>query len=373
MFAKIIVWGFFICTLSWMLKAFFLGLYPDFSVYYYGSKIYLSGQNPYLSGQKLFSGYSYPPTVFLLFAPFILLTFQNAENLWLFLNVLFLFASLIFLTKIFSIKFFSNTNLILAGLTFISFPVKFTLGMGQINNLILLLLVVSLLLLKKKREFYSGFFLGLSLGIKIFPLFLPLYFLIKGKQKILLGLLSCVVMLTIIVLFFVPVKVYLTFVKDVFPYFFSSSWKLEYYSQSLSAFVGRTFGTGELGNIIKFFLTLQIVITTLFVILKTKQKSFCETSLMFGFLITATMLVNTFSWQHHFVWLIIPFYATFFYMMRGKHGKREFILLGISYFLVVVNFKYPATIPAIFLSHVFYGTLILFFIEARLLFLKKQK
>lgn len=211
---------FFGGTLLWMLRALFLGLYPDFSVYYYGSQLFLSGQNPYLSGQKLFSGYSYPPSVFLLFVPFVLLPFQASQSLWVFLNVLFLIASIILLAKLFSVKFFSDTNLILSGLIFLSFPVKFTLGMGQINILILLFLVLSLYFLKIKNDFFGGVFLGLSLVIKLFPLLLPVYFLLKLNKKILTGFLAIFGAAFLSVFIFVPEKTNLYFFHNVVPYFF---------------------------------------------------------------------------------------------------------------------------------------------------------
>ncbi|MDO8269797.1 MAG: glycosyltransferase family 87 protein [Candidatus Levybacteria bacterium] len=351
----------------------FLGLYPDFSVYYYGSKFFSAGQNPYLSGQALFSGYSYPPIVFLLFIPFTFLPFQISEVSWIFLNVAFLITAIIFLTKIFSISFFSRVNLLLSSFVFLSFPTKFTLGMGQMNIVILLLLVLSLYFIKQKKDFYGGLLLGVSLMLKLFPLLLPFYFIIRLKKEILLGIFSSIIGATFLVVLFVPTNIYLYFMSNVVPYFFSSSWKLEYYSQSLSAFVGRTFGVGDVGVALKIGLTLTIVLITFFIVLKKQEKDFLATSLIFGFLITATMLINTFSWQHHFVWLIIPFYATTFYLIKKRFGKSEFIMLGVSYFLVSINFKNPEIIPVLFRSHVFYGTLILFFVNARLLFLKKQK
>lgn len=209
--------------------------------------------------------------------------------------------------------------------------------------------------------------------LKLFPLLLPFYFIIRLKKEILLGIFSSIIGATFLVVLFVPTNIYLYFMSNVVPYFFSSSWKLEYYSQSLSAFVGRTFGVGDVGVALKIGLTLTIVLITFFIVLKKQEKDFLATSLIFGFLITATMLINTFSWQHHFVWLIIPFYATTFYLIKKRFGKSEFIMLGVSYFLVSINFKNPEIIPVLFRSHVFYGTLILFFVNARLLFLKKQK
>jgi hypothetical protein len=243
--------------------------------------------------------------------------------------------------------------------------------MGQLNMLVLSLMVYSLWLLKKKKEFASGIVLGISLIIKLFPILLPVYFLLSLKGKILLGVLTSFLITALLVVVFVPFQTYSQFIFNVLPSFVTS-WKLDYYNQSLAGFVGRSFGTGELGNALKTAFSLSIVFMTFFIVLKNKQMDFVTFSLKLGTLITASLLINTFSWQHHFVWLIIPFYITFFYLIKHKSDKKYLILLFISYFLVSMNFKDSNFLPVLFQSHVFYGTLILLFIDFKLLFDNKK-
>lgn len=364
----------------WLLRALFLGFYPDFSGYYYGSKYLFSGLNPYLGGGSLYTQYVYPPVVLILFFPFTLFNFQTAEIAWTILNFILLFASLFYLSKIFSINFFSKTNLLLMSLVFISFPTKFTLGMGQINILVLWLMVYGIWLMKKRKEFLSGIFLGVSLVIKLFPILLPVYFLLNFNKKILLGMFVSFIAPVLLVLFFIPQKIYLNFVFQTFPTLITS-WKLDYYNQALSGVIGRSFGTGSFSTSLKIILSSIVVFITFFAILKNRQKDFVSTSLKIGTIITASLLINTFSWQHHFIWLIIPFYASFCYLrasatsMFAKQKKLKvwyFVILGISYILISMNFSDPKVLPILFQSHVFFGTLILLFLSLKLLFLEQS-
>lgn len=180
-------------------------------------------------------------------------------------------------------------------------------------------------------------------------------------------MLSCFLLLAMTVLIFIPEKTYLYFIQNVVPYFFSSSWKLEYYSQSLSAFIGRTFGTGQLGNFIKLTGSIFVIATTLLTVLKNREKEFENRAFIFSYLIVATMLINTFSWQHHFVWLVIPYYAVVSFLIKNKKKVRWFLLTFISYILVSINFKNPNVLPVFFQSHVFYGTLILYVMQLKFL------
>ncbi len=372
-FSFVITCLIFLVSLFLLLKALFLGLYPDFSVYYYGSKYFISGKNAYEMGKNLYSGYSYPPVVLLLFVPFTMLPFASAEFLWTLLNFVFLFVSLFMLAKIFSISWHSKMSLLLMSLVFISFPTKFTFGMGQINIFILLLMVLSLWFLKQKKEMLSGVFLGVSLMIKFFPILLPFYFLVKKQTTIIVGLIFSIIAAVLFMLVFVPLRTNIYFINKVVPGFFSESWKLDYYSQSLSAFVGRTFGIGEVGSMLKILLTI-VVITIIFIaVIKNRKKNFESFSLQFGAIITATILTNTFSWQHHFVWLVIPFYATLFYLKKQKFSKKYFILLIASYILVSTNLKNPEIVPVLFRSHVFYGSVILLGMQTKLLLDKKSE
>ena len=357
------------CSLSfiWLLKALFLGLYPDFRVYYYVSKLFLQGINYYAHPELLHISYSYPPIDFLLFLPFTVFSFPIAETIWTILNFIFLLASLYYLSKIFSLRLFSTLGMLLSGLTFMAFPTKFTIGMGQLNLLVLFLIVYGLWLAKQKKFISTGVLLGAALSIKFSPVFLPFYFLLRLNKKVLSGMILTFLITLLLVVIFVPYHTYTYYILKIFPDFVVSSWKLEYYNQSLSGVIGRSVGTGAGAGYLKTIITLVAVSVTFWVILKNKQKDFLSTLIVIGTLITLSLLFNTFSWQHHFVWTIIPFYSSVFFMLKKKMGTKYYIALIISYVLISINFSDPNVLPVVFQSHVFYGALLLLLIDLHIL------
>jgi hypothetical protein len=149
--AKILAWIIFLATFVLLAKSLFLGFYPDFNTQYYVPQIVLKGINPYAGSSMLYTPQVYPPTMFLLYYPFSLLPLSYASYLYVFLSFSSLFVSLYFLANYFEIKFFSTINLVLMSFVLIFFPVKFTLGMGQINLLLLMVLVVSLYFFERKK------------------------------------------------------------------------------------------------------------------------------------------------------------------------------------------------------------------------------
>lgn len=378
------------CTLSflWLCKAMLLGYYPDFNTQYYVPHLVFAGHNPYLGGSGLYTPQVYPPTEFIFFLPFSLLPLKLSSYLYTALSILSLIASLFLLAKIFNVKFLSKINLLLMGLVFMMFPVKFTLGMGQINLLVLWLMVYGLWLMKKRKEFCVGVVLGVSLVIKLFPILLPVWILVSSPPatnmrsiagrsfhsngiRIILGIAFALTIAIVFVLIFIPWEVNLTFLK-IFPSLLSS-WKLDYYNQSLGGFIGRSWGTDELATILKQALSVTLILTTFFVVLKNRKPDIYSTGLIFGSLINLNLIVNTFSWQHHFVWLIIPFYSTFFYLRKIKAKNIYYLLLTISYLLISINFKDPSILPTLFQSHVLFGGLILLGLDLYLLVDRKRQ
>lgn len=375
----------FICLASfiWLLKVFQLGSYPDFMTQYNVPKMIISGQNPYTGGNNLFTPQVYPPSVFFLFLPISFLSLSLASYLYVFLSIFALIVSLYLLSQIFEFKFFGISNLIMMTLVFLSFPVKFTLGMGQINIFILLIMVLALWFLKKKRDFISGIFLGLSIVIKFFPLFLPVYLLIKFKKgnrgmalpwtrlkiwykkkqlredlEMIDGIFLVIAIVGLLIIFFIPKEIYLQFFFQTIPSLLSS-WKTDYYNQALSGLVSRSFGIGYLALVIKTVVSLSITVITLSILTKNENTNFIYTALKFSILITLSLAVNTFSWQHHFVWLIIPFYSTIYFLRKAKAGKIYFVVLVILYLLVSLNLKYPNNAFVVLQSHVLFGTVLL--------------
>ena len=368
---KIFVWIAFVVALILLAKSLFLGFYPDFNTQYYVPQLVLRGINPYAGSGVLYTPQVYPPTMFLLYYPFSIIPLVASSYLYTILSFCCLFVSLYFLSKYFGIKFFSDLNMILMTFVFIFFPVKFTLGMGQINILLLMVLVLCLYFLKEKKYVASGMVLGVSIVLKLFPLLLPLLFLKPLNKKVFYGLIVTIAVSCALVFLLIPQKILFQFFS-VIPSFINS-WKLDYYNQALSGIIGRSFGFGQIASTLKTSISLLIVIVVIFSIFKNRLTDTYSVALKYGTIIAVNILINTFSWQHHFVWMIIPLYATFFYIRKKKYPKKYYILIIVSFLLMAGNLSNPVVLPIILRSHVFIGGILLLIFDCYLLVKKPSR
>jgi hypothetical protein len=357
----------FVLSLFFIIKTLFLNYYPDFRVHYLAPLAIFKGLNPYLGGKNYFTPDVHPPFTILLFSPFTLFSYYLAEKLWTLLSIIFLLVSLDLIFKINKEKMFSGVGLILCSIIFsFYFPVKFTLGMGQINFLILFLTLLSIYFLQKKKHNFSGVFLGLSIMIKLFPvLFLP-YLMILKKWRILFSFMLVCLFTLLLTFIIIKPDINLYFYKNIVPTLLNG-WKTDYYNQSLSGFLGRQMGPGFLREALRELISVVLIALSFLIIWLKNSKKAAAVNLTFSLLITLSLLINNFSWQHHFVWLLFPFITIFYFMKDKKLSWYYYLVLGISFFLVGFNLKSPNLLPVILISHVFYGALMLWGLNLYLL------
>lgn len=362
---KLFSFLFFLFSFLILLRVFFLNNYPDFNVTYYSSKFALSGINPYIGGKGLFVSQVYPPIFMLLLSPVWILPFFVSAVIWTLFSIFSIFVSVYLIFKTNSKNIFSSLGFFVLGLIFLSFPLKFTLGMGQVNNFIFLIVVLAILFLNKNRRLVSGLILSLSLAIKFFPIFFPLYFLVMKKWKILTSVILGFIFLYLIAFIFIDPKINLYFYKDVFLTLLGG-YKTDYYNQSLAGFIGRSFNQQLTREVTKYLLSIFFVAISFFAIWKTRKIKYIQ-NMHLGLLITLNLLVNNFSWQHHFVFMIFPFLATLFFIIDKKLKYRYLLILFISYVLISINLKNPNDFPIILQSHVFYGAVLLWVLQVFLI------
>jgi alpha-1,2-mannosyltransferase len=365
---KLVIALFFTCSFAVLLKALFLPGYSDFSAYYYVPKMAFGAVNPYIGQQNLFTATTYPPFSFIFFVPFLVFPFLIAAKILTFLSIAALFASIILIFKTVRLRIKSYLFLLICGLSFYYFPTRFTLGMGQINLIILLFITAFLYFLDKKQKILSGLFLSLSIAIKLFPVLLLPYLLIKRQYKILLSACLAILIFIFLSFIFIPKEINNYFYLKIFPTFFNV-FPTDYYNQSITGVVGRGVADTSSRVILKTVFVLIFLIATFWVLIKSKIKNI---NLETGYIICASLLINAFSWQHHFVWLFLPLIFTLLFLIKKSAKRLLFIILGISYALCALNLKQPYAFPVIVQSHVFFGTLVLWLLDSYLL-LKSNK
>lgn len=339
--------------------------YPDFSSYYYAPIKAFNNENPYLGGKDFFTPFVYPPPVILFFFPFTFLPFFIAQKVFLIISIFCLLLSIGLLFKIFKLAPISILGLFFITLVLNYFPEKFTLGMGQINNVVLLMVTLFIYFYVKKNEFLSGVFLTFAIALKLFPVLLIIFLIFNRRWKTLLSVILTGFAISLFVLLFVNSWITSYFLVTVLPSLLES-WKADYYNQSLSAFLIREFGNLEFASLLRPVISAILIIISL--VFVWMYKNYDRIGLLsVSLLITVSLIVNTFSWQHHFIWVLIPLLITFYYINDNHLGKPYYFILGLSYLLMALNMKDPSSFPVFLQSHVFYGALLLYMLNVHLL------
>jgi len=331
---------------------------PDFDVFYYAAQETLYYHNPYQS-QKLFTAFNYPVTTILLYLPLLLFPYTQAQNIFLIITMLFI--PLIILLSLHILKKYRLTYfLFFYFLSLLFFPINFTLGMGQSNIIGLFFIMMSYYFLSQSKNIISGIFLGLGIIIKPILIFLLLFFVLRKKWCILLfGIfIYAYVFLISGIIFGFDLHIY--YFTHVIPDLFQLSGREVYYNQGLTGFISRLTDSLALRRIIPALISTIIVtsITYQYWIKKYRHELFL------ALLLTTLVIIDTLSWQHHFVFLMFPFIAAFFEIGKIRRKNVFYFLLACAYILVSRTIKNPQMFKifpsSLILSHTFYGTCILF-------------
>ncbi len=366
-FIKILLLGAVLLSLSVFLRSATLDLYPDYNTYYYGTVNLINTDNPYITTESMFAAFIYPPFSLIFFTPFTLFPYSVSENVFTFFSITCFFASIVILFKIFEIRILNIFGLVLIILLLNFFPVKFTLGMGQINNIILLLITLFLYFYLKTKDELAGIFLSIALSLKIFPILL-IAFLIRSKRwKIIFSIILSIIALYTISYFYVGHTTFFYFFETTLPSIIGSQADA-YYNQSFSAFLNRAIDNPLLTRFILIISGIILFSTSIIAILKQKNADTFLELLCISNLIILNLIFNSIAWQHHYVWTIIPLLATLFYIKQNRINMKYVTILALSFLLIAINLKDPQAFPVLIRSHALYGAVILYCLQLYLLF-----
>ncbi len=340
-----------------------LGL--DFRVYYEAAWMIIRGLNPYRGILISAFPFNYPPPAFLFLFPLGLLAYREASIIW---NLLSVISLVIAIFLIFRVAFPTGKKLFFLIFLFLFtlpfFPVKFNIGMGQINNFILLFSVLSLFLYQRNHKLLSAFFLAFATGIKLAPVIFVFYFLINKDYRQVLRFLICLLVVFALPIVLVPLSFQTDYFLKVLPLSFNLNAKDWYYNQSVWGLAARSFSRPPVIYIFSYFFTAVFLEVTYWRGRKIPGLR------ALGAVACLYLLIHPIALQHYFGFTIIPFIIlTADFLKKGT--IPEWFFLFIAYFLTAVNIKNFASVPAeykIILSHDFFGVLLLW-----LLLLFKEK
>jgi hypothetical protein len=345
----------------------------DFRAYYQAGSLISSRVNIYEHG-IVEGGYLYSPTFAVLLIPLSWLPQIPAATLWYIGNIISLILLIllsIYLNVQTEQKFttwvkthflrYDKNNKLLLFIVFTTFIVsaRFWLNNiehGQINLQIWCMALFSIYFRKQNRYLLSGLLLGLVIIIKVLPLLLLFYFLVKRDLKII----YITVLFIIGLLMFPSIIIGWHFNIDLLQYWYSNVMMFSYNhlaasagdsNQSLPAMIVRFLSnvpgneeTGQAVNLFSFPIpkvlmlagVLQIIFISIipFIVIQRKVDQWVKENIEISVLFISAVLLPPLAWKAYYVASIMA-YATLIYLLLNKrinfYRKTIIIFIVLSF------------------------------------------
>ena len=306
----------------------------DFSVYIDGAKTVLDGENPYKL--KFFDRYNYSPAATLFFVPLASLPIELSEWLFTILSVVSVWLTVSWILRILDWEPDRVVKWLIFAASLKMFPVKLTLVLGQINLIVLALIVGSYYFVKiRKRDTVSGILFGLATILKLTPLPLLIYFLLRKKWKAIWWFGATVAALTAAggLIFGWGLTEY--YFKTVLPSLMGEVTKAtvnaSYMNQSITALMARFGVFGNLNSAIRLGISFILGIKVIKIIKAINEEEKTKEFVAFWNLaIIALLFLPVFVWQHHYVFLLPAWIVLLNIAVKNKR-LFDWIVVGISY------------------------------------------
>jgi len=337
---------------------------PDFSVFWMASRDFLTRKNLY-SNPNLVYQLLQPPLTLVFYIPLSPISYRYAQAIFILLSFASIVGAALISLKITFDKIPWHYFLLVLLLALTAFPTKYTLGMGQVNTISLFILLSGFYFYLRRSYKIAGILLGLSIISKPIFGFLLLFFLLEHERRVILYILGTLIGGFLLSTLVSNIGLYQYWIEKVFPPLLGMGGREVYYNQGISGFISRLTPNLAIRGSTTILVSILVVGLSSFLAFKKDNKQ-----LLFSLFLITLLLVDSLSWQHHFVWLIFPFVLLTAYAIRLKNAVI-LGLIGIAYLLVSWNFKNPSlylVFPKILLlSNQFYGAVILWGINVYLL------
>jgi alpha-1,2-mannosyltransferase len=365
-----------------------MGIAPDLANNYSGAQTLRSGGMIYSTNLPLFVGYDNPPLTAVLMMPLTLVDLQAAITLFFSLNVAFLLTTLALIyaaKREYLLRY--PYWLVVPALVLNLDPVFDSMLLGQLDLVILLLIVLCYWAYRNDRDILAGCSLGLAAMVKLSPVMLILYFLLKREYRVFISALVAGLIVGTLSLAAAGVEAHVIFITRILPTLLAGSAQME--NQSLNGFFNRLFlgpsFTTELAQvpslpqvrILTLLASLVLVGTAAFLVReRLASRHGLRFDLEFSLVVVLLPLISSIAWHHYMTWYILPFLLLLNPRLRDRLPRRTYLVLatiGFSFYatLCIPIGSYPANLPhgpgELLLSVRLYGALAFYGILAYLL------
>ena len=263
----------------------------------------------------IFCGYVGPPVTALLHVPFLALGHDAGVPWFRIVAVLGMVGALVLTARVLPSGSRAPAALLGVGALLISFPFANTIDVGQGNEFVMLGLAAGIWGVMRGRWGVAGIGLGLATLLKVSPVLLIIYLLLRGERRpaIWAAATGAVLSLTA-ALVGRPLELW-NWLRDVAPEIGRGS--LHVWNQAGVGWLARLTSSGHVDLAVQrtlpqFWSLLAYALAGVTVVaLWSHRRNRPIVPLELGLLVLVALLVGPLSWEHYFVWAFIPFVLCF--------------------------------------------------------------
>jgi hypothetical protein len=256
---------------------------------------------------------AHPPTSVLLALPLALFSYPHAVLAW---NVISLIALAVSLWLVARELVLPCTMLLpAAALLSLCHPVYGNVYQGQLT-LILVLLVTGIWAFERSGQLsLAGILLGLAAAIKLFPLYLVVYFLARGRFRVLITVALALLVLSVATALVLGVDTYRDYLRIVLPE--QAKFRSFSYNLSIAGFWHKLFNpVTETGPVVPLWscpllahwgtITSDFATTVIVVLLAYSARTRAQQEIAFATAVTCMLLVSPVTWDFSLPLLLVP-------------------------------------------------------------------
>lgn len=356
-----------------------IGYGQDFTKAYYpaGSLIIQNPFRMYYTYQgEACRGFVNIPILAFLFTPFSLINKSTSLLIFTILGWAIFIANLLFLIRIAQLAELQIK--ILAGLFIINGPFYYSLKVGNTTHFVLFIFILALYLIQRKRDIWGGVFLAIAALIKVPLLLLGVYFIIRGRRRVIIGFGTSIIAVVGASLLFFGFNLHLAWYRECIAPFANKPIGA-FNVQSVNGFLARLLLKSELNSwqlievgwdfkVVRYLILCLLIGGTTLICWRCKTPTTIEVeNLEFSIVLCLTILTSPISWTHYYLLLLLPLSLYLGNKLAVPKGRVWFILIGVSALLMsppVIRFKDEVffqtfLLPRLLISHYFLGGIIL--------------
>lgn len=327
---------------------------------------------PLLADNPLTDTFKYPPTFGALIAPFASMSFVAAFVSWRLLNLGLLVVSVLLLLRAgrAPLRSWAGAGLLL--LVFSHEAIYDTLRHGQVDLILLALAAAALLSSVNNRDALSGAWLGLAAAVKLYPAFLLLPALVRGRWAAILGATGAGLAALALSLAIFGWEPHRQFLAAVLPATGASTGWVE--NQTFNGWLNRLLAPESValepdGGWLRGPSYLWAAVVTLLTAWLLRPSVGLGPLPAFGLASTAMLLALPTAWTHYQTVLLIPLWAL---LVAAKHEPERLIWpvaasAGLAWMLIAFGNAWTFFDRGLYgpfwlllLSYKFYGALLLY-------------